>query len=59
MACERRKIHEMLDKFSEDLRKIRNDEIIHRKIYHREGDCWWIENVVYEKNSNGNLVRKS
>lgn len=59
MACKRRKIQEMLDKFSEELRKIRNDEIIHRKIYHREGDCWWIEHQTYVKDSDGNLLRKS
>lgn len=59
MVCERRRIQEMLDGFSETLSKIRDGDLVHHQIYHRDGDHWWIENVVYEKNSDGKLARTS
>jgi len=52
-------IRKMLDDFSKTLLKIRNGDLVHEKVYHREGDRFWVENIVYERDANGNLVRKS
>ncbi len=64
MVCEKRKeeqrkIREVLDDFSNTLRKIRNGDLAYGHTYHREGDCWSLERVVYERDADGNMVQKS
>ena len=64
MVCEKRKeeqrkIREVLDDFSNTLSKMRNVDRAYGQTYHREGDCWSLERVVYEMDADGNMVQKS
>jgi len=59
MVCERYKTQKMLDDFSKTLLKIRNGDLRWEKVYHREGDHWWIENIAYERDADGNFKKIS